>query len=107
MLILLQWINIIIDCRISIPGHRRDVVYDGLNATYKRLILHLMANFQLPGNERFDTQMKLHTATKNTDMSSALEFQKYLSNESRKPGILDNRKHKKGQGKNGQIESIM
>ena len=34
-----------------------------------------MANFQLPGRKRFDTQMAVHTATQNTDVILALLFQ--------------------------------
>ena len=52
--------------------------------------------------------MKANTATENTAASLALEFQKNLSNKSRKHGIIDHRKHKKCQGKkNGQTGSIM
>ena len=39
-----------------------------------------MATVQLPGSERFDTKIVAHTATQNTDMILALEFQKNLSN---------------------------
>ena len=54
--------NIIIDRGISKPGHDREVA-NGLNATDKRFILHLMATVQLPGSKWFDTQMEVHTAT--------------------------------------------
>ena len=49
----------------------------------KKLILFLMANIQLPGSKRFDTQMVVHTETQNTDMILAQEYQKHFSNESR------------------------
>ena len=45
-------------------------------------ILHLMANFQLPGSKQFDTQMSVNTETQNTDVSLEQEFQKHSSNES-------------------------
>ena len=62
-------------------------------------MFHLMTNFQLPVSKQFDTQMTLHTATQNTDVSLALEFLKHLSNESQKHGIIDHGKYKKGPGK--------
>ena len=71
-----------------VPGHRRDVV-DFLNATDKGFIFQLMDTVQLLGSKRFDTQMAVHTATKNTDVSLAQEFQKHLSSESLKHGIID------------------
>ena len=39
--------------------------------------------------------MEVHTETQNTDIILTLEFQKKLSNESRKHGILDHGKPKK------------
>ena len=42
--LLSMFFNIIIDHGISAPGYDREVV-DGLNATYKRFIFHLMATF--------------------------------------------------------------
>ena len=75
----MQAFNIIIDHGISSPGHDRKVLY-GLNATYKRFILHMMYNVQLPGIERFDTQMVVKTATQNSNVSLTQELQKHLSN---------------------------
>ena len=40
-----------------------------------------MTTVKLPGSKRFYTQMEVQTATKNTDVSLALEFQKHFSNE--------------------------
>ena len=68
--ILSQPYNMIIDSDISAPGPGAEVV-DGLNATDERFIFHLMANVQLPGGKRFDTQMSVHTETQNTDVSLA------------------------------------
>ena len=76
-MILLKSYNIIIDRGISAPGHGRDIV-DGLYSKDKRLIFHMVATFQLPGSKRFDTQMEVHTATQNTDVILALEFQNKL-----------------------------
>ena len=44
--------------------------------------------------------MAVHTETQHTDVSLALYFQEYLSNESRKHAIIDNGEYKKGQVKN-------
>ena len=56
-----------------------------------------MTTVQLPVSKWFDTKMASQTATKNTDVSLALEFQKHSSNKSRKNGIFDDVKHKKYQ----------
>ena len=96
--ILTKFFNIIIDRGISAPVHVREVVY-GLNTAYKRFIFHLMSTVQLSGSERFDTQKSVQTATKNTHMSLAQEFQKHLSNASHKHVILDNGRHKKRSSK--------
>ena len=98
MPILLQSYNIIIYSGISAPGHVREVV-DGINATHKKFIFHMMATVQFPCIKLFDAQMVVHTATQNTDMSLALEFQKHFSNESHQRDIIDNGKHEKGQVK--------
>ena len=58
-----------------------------------------MATVQLTGSKFFDTQTKVHTAAQNTYVSLALEFQKHLSNESHKHGIIDNGKDKKSSSK--------
>ena len=62
----------------------------------------------MPGSEWFDTKMSVHTSTKKTDVSLALDFQKDVSNESRKHSIIDNVKQKKGQVKKiGKTNSII
>ena len=79
-----------------------------MNATNKMPTFHLTATLQLPVSKRFYTQMEFHTETQDTDVSLALEFKNNLSNESRKHGIIDTGKHKKGQVKKiGQTGSIM
>ena len=55
----------------------------------------MMATVQLTGSRRFDTQITVPTETQNTDVNTGIS--KQLSNESRKHGIIDNVKHKKGQ----------
>ena len=76
----MQSFNTNIDYGISAPGNERDAVY-GLNDTDKRFIFHLMATDQIPGSRRFDAQMTVNTATQNTYVILALEFQKRFSNE--------------------------
>ena len=93
MSILSQSFNIIIERGISAPGHGREVV-DGLNDTENSFIFHIMSNFQLSGRQRFDTQIAVYTATQNTDVRFARDFQKHLSIESHKHRIKDHGKHK-------------
>ena len=97
--ILSQSYYIIIDCGISALGHGIEFI-DGINNTYKGFIFHLVVTVKLPGSELFDTYMTVHTATQNSDVSLAQEFQKHLSNVSHKHDILDNVKHKKRLSKN-------
>ena len=54
-----------------------------------------MATVQLPDSKRFDNQIAAHTAIQNTYVNLAQEFQKYLSNESRKHFVINHGKHKK------------
>ena len=91
---LLQAFNIIIEHEISTTGHTKEFV-DGLNATGKRFIFHLMATVQLRDSQSFDTQMKIHTLTHNDDVSLLQAFQNTLSNASLQNGILNCGKTKK------------
>ena len=59
---MLQCYFIIIDWRISAPGHGKEVV-DGINAVDKRYIYQLMSKVQIPGSVIFDSQIKMHTGT--------------------------------------------
>ena len=67
-----------------------------------------MVTAQIPGSKHFDTQMSVHTSIQNTNVILAQEFQKPLSNESRKHGILDFGKKQKSSSKvKKQTEIIM
>ena len=44
-------------------------------------IYQLMSNTQLPGSNRFDSQMKIHTSNQYNDASLAKEFQQHLTKE--------------------------
>ena len=60
MSVMSQCYSIIIDWGISAPGNGKEVV-DGINSVYKRYIYQLMSTVQLPGSNRFDSQMQMHT----------------------------------------------
>ena len=86
--------SIILDLGISAPRYGKEVVY-GLNAVDKRYIYQLMSTVQLPGSNRFDSQMQMHTGTPKYDGSLSTEFQNYLTKEHRKNIVFDQGKHKK------------
>ena len=64
MPVMSQCYSIIIDQGISAPGHGKEVV-DGLNAVDKQYIYQFMYKVQLTGSVIFDSQIKMHTGTKN------------------------------------------
>ena len=55
--------SIIIYQGISATRHGKEVVY-GLNDVDKRCIYQLMSTVQLPGSNKFDSQMQMHTSKK-------------------------------------------
>ena len=78
-----QCYSVIIDQGISAPGHGKEVV-DGLNTVDKRYIYQLISNVQLPGSNRFDSQMQIHTGNQENDVSLAKESQQHLTKEHQK-----------------------
>ena len=62
---------------------------DGLNYIDKRDIFKLMYNVQLPGSRTFDSQILMHPCTQKNDFSLAKQFQKPLSKDHRKYGVID------------------
>ena len=62
---------------------------DGLNDVDKHYIYQLMSKVQLPRSVRFDSQIKIHTGTKNKDLSLAKEFKDHLEGEHRQNGAID------------------
>ena len=90
--------KIIIDSGVGAPGHVREVVY-GLNNIYKRFLSMLNTTVQMPGASSYDSQMEIHTSTKNTDINLAREFQKHISDPTRAHGLLDNGKDRKNASK--------
>ena len=80
MSVMLQCYSVIIDWGISAPGHGKEVV-DGINAVDKRYIYQWMSNVQLPGSNRFDSHIQMHTSNQNNDACLAKEFQQHLTKE--------------------------
>ena len=56
MSVMSQCYSVIIYQDISSPGHGKEVV-DGLNSVDNSFIYQLMSNVQLPGSNRFDSQI--------------------------------------------------
>ena len=54
-----------------------------------------MSNVQLPGSNRFDSQIQIHTGNQNNDVSLDEEFQQHLTKEQCKNGVIDQVKYKK------------
>ena len=67
MSVMSQCYSVIIYQDISAHGHGKDVL-DGLNAVDKRYIYQLISNVKLPGTNRFDSQMQMHTGNQNNDV---------------------------------------
>ena len=107
MSVMSQFYSIIIDRGISSPGYDKEVV-DVINAVDKRYIYQLMFTVKLPGSNRFDLQMQMHTGTQKNDVSLAKEFQQHLENKHRKNGVINQGKYKNVSWKyNRQTDSIM
>ena len=62
---------------------------DGINAIDTCYIYQLMYNFQLHGSKIFDSQILINSSTQNIDVSLAKTFQKNLSKEHQKYGVID------------------
>ena len=58
-----------------------------------------MSSFQLPGSNKFDSQILMHYYTQKNDVSLAKQFQKYLSMEHHKLGVIDQGKYSKRSSK--------
>ena len=79
--------NLVIDRGGVAPGHGKYVVYC-FNATDKRFLTVLVKTVQLPGTATNDSQMFIHAAMNNTDISLARVFQKHLSDPTHSHGLL-------------------
>ena len=94
MSVMSQCYSVTIDRGISAPGHGKEVV-DGLNYVDKHHIYQLMFKVQLPGSNRFDSQMKMHTDNQKYDESLAKEFQHHVKKITRKSCVFDQIKKNK------------
>ena len=65
----------------------------------KRYIYQLMSNVQPPGSKRFDSQIRIHSCIHKNDVSLAKTFQKNMSKEHRKHGVIDQVKYRKRSSK--------
>ena len=54
-----------------------------------------MSTVQLPGLNRFDSQMQMYTGNQKDDVSLAKELQHFLTKNNRKNGVIDQVKYKK------------
>ena len=88
MSVLFQRHSIIFDRGISAPDHGKEVL-DGLNDIDKRYIYQLMSNVQFTGSKTYDSQILMHSCTHKNDVSLAKYFQKHMSKEHRKYGVID------------------
>ena len=68
-----QCYYIIIDQGISKLGHGKEVVY-GPNDVDKCYIYQLMSTVQLPGSNRFDSQIQMHTGNQKYGVGLYKEF---------------------------------
>ena len=48
-----------------------------------------MSNVQLTGSKTFDSHILMHSCTQKNDVSLTKKFQKHLSKENRKHGVID------------------
>ena len=54
-----------------------------------------MSTVQLPGSNRFDSQMQMYTGNLKYDVSLAKELQHFPTKNNRKNGVIDQVKYKK------------
>ena len=94
MSVMLQCYSVIIYHGISTPGHGKEVV-GGINAINKHYIYPLISNAQLIGSRTFYSQILMHSITKINYVSLTKEFQKHMSKENQKNGVIDQCKLKK------------
>ena len=69
-----QCYPIIIDNGLSAPGNCKEVV-DVLNSVDKHYIYQFISTVQLPGSNRFYSQIQMHTGNQKYDVILAKEFQ--------------------------------
>ena len=70
MSVMFQCYSVIINLGISVPVHGIEVV-GGLNAIDKQYIYKFIPNVQLPGSKIFNSDILMHSFTRNNDVSLA------------------------------------
>ena len=81
---------------------------DVINAVDKSYIYQLMSTVKLPGLNRYDSHIQMHTGTKKYDVSSAKEFQQNQTKIHCKDYFIDQRKYKNDSWKKkGQTDNII
>ena len=88
MSVMSQCYSIIIDPVIIATGNGKELV-DGINDVDKPYIYQLMFIVQLPGSNRFDSQIQMHTGNQKYYVSLAKEFQHFLTKKHHKAGVID------------------
>ena len=68
---------------------------DDINTIEKRFMNQLRSTVQLPGSKKFEKHILMHSCIPKKDFSLAKQFQKHLSKENRKNGVIDQRKYRK------------
>ena len=58
-----------------------------------------MSNVQLPGSKTLDVQILMHFCTPKNDVSLSKQFQKHMSTEHHKHGVIDKGKYRKRSSK--------
>ena len=72
---------------------------DGVNAIDKSYMYQLISNVQLTGSKIFYSQILMHSCTPKNDAILAKQFQKYMSKDDIKHGVIDQVKHRKTSSK--------
>ena len=67
---------------------------DGLNYIEKQYMYQLMSTVQLPGSRTFDSQILIHSCTPKHDVNLAKYFQKHMSIDDHKNGVIDQGKYR-------------
>ena len=80
MSVMSHFYSITIDQGIIGPGHGKEVV-DGLNSVDEQYIYKLMSNVQLPGSNRFHSQIQMPTGHQNNGVNLSKKIQTNLTKE--------------------------